>query len=72
MLGLEAKKEEEPAKVKIEFNVGEVVKVKTGPFESFEGEIDSIDESTGKINVLIEIFGRPTPVELEYHEVERP
>lgn len=72
MLGLEAKKEEEPAKVKIEFNVGEVVKVKTGPFESFEGEIDSIDEATGKVNVLIEIFGRPTPVELEYHEVERP
>lgn len=72
MLGLEAKREDEPVKVKIEFNVGEVVKVKTGPFESFEGAIDGIDEATGKINVLIEIFGRPTPVELEYHEVERP
>ena len=72
MLGLEQQKEEEPTKVKIEFRVGEVVKITTGPFETFEGEIESIDETTGKISVLIEIFGRPTPVELEYHEVERP
>ncbi|MFT5323953.1 MAG: transcriptional antiterminator NusG [Planctomycetaceae bacterium] len=72
MLGLEQQKEEEPTKVKIEFRVGDVVKITTGPFETFEGEIDSIDEATGKISVLIEIFGRPTPVELEYHEVERP
>ena len=72
MLGLEAKKEDEPVKVKIEFSVGEVVKVKTGPFESFEGAIDGIDEATGKLHVLIEIFGRPTPVELEHYEVERP
>lgn len=72
MLGLEDQKEEAPTRVKIEFRVGEVVKIKTGAFESFEGEIDAIDETTGKISVLIEIFGRPTPVELEYHEVERP
>jgi len=72
MLGLEEQKEEEPTKVKIEFRVGEVVKIKAGPFETFEGEIEAIDETTGKISVLIEIFGRPTPVELEYHEVERP
>jgi transcriptional antiterminator NusG len=72
MLGLEQQKEEEPTKVKIEFRVGDVVKITAGPFETYEGEIDSIDEATGKISVLIEIFGRPTPVELEYHEVERP
>ena len=72
MLGLEQQKEEEPTKVKIEFRVGDVVKIMTGPFETFEGEIEAIDEATGKISVLIEIFGRPTPVELEYHEVERP
>lgn len=72
MLGLEEQKEDEPTKVKIEFRVGEVVKINAGPFETFEGEIESIDETTGKISVLIEIFGRPTPVELEYHEVERP
>jgi transcriptional antiterminator NusG len=75
MLGLEEKKESEgdaPTRVRIDFKVGEVVKIKTGAFESFEGAIDVIDETTGKISVLIEIFGRPTPVELEYHEVERP
>lgn len=72
MLGLEQKKEEEPTRVKIEFKVGEVVKIKSGAFESFEGEIDAIDEATGKLSVLIEIFGRPTPYEVEYHEVERP
>jgi transcriptional antiterminator NusG len=72
MLGLEEQKEDEPTKVKIEFRVGEVVKINAGPFETFEGEIEAIDETTGKISVLIEIFGRPTPVELEYHEVERP
>lgn len=74
MLGLEQQKDqdEEELKVKIEFRVGDVVKITTGPFDTFEGEIEAIDESTGKISVLIEIFGRPTPVELEYHEVERP
>jgi len=72
MLGLEEKKEDEPTRVKIEFKTGEVVKIKTGAFESFEGEIESIDEATGKLSVLIEIFGRPTPYEVEYHEVERP
>lgn len=75
MLGLEKDKEDggdEPTRVRIDFKTGEVVKIKTGAFESFEGTIDSIDETTGKIVVLIEIFGRPTPVELEYHEVERP
>ena len=72
MLGLEQKKEEEPTRVKIEFKVGEVVKIKSGAFESFEGEIDAIDEATGKLSVLIEIFGRQTPYEVEYHEVERP
>lgn len=75
MLGLEKEKEtggDEPTRVRIDFKVGEVVKIKAGAFESFEGEIEAIDDTTGKISVLIEIFGRPTPVELEYHEVERP
>jgi transcription termination/antitermination protein NusG len=72
MLGLEQKKDSEPTKVKIDLVTGDVVKIKAGAFESFEGEVDSVDEATGKISVLIEIFGRPTPVELEYHEVERP
>jgi transcriptional antiterminator NusG len=50
---------------------GEAVKIKEGAFESFEGTIEEIDEEHGKITVLIEIFGRSTPVELEYWEVEK-
>ena len=71
MLGLEDAKEAEPAKIKIEFSTGDVVKIKEGTFESFEGMIDAVDEASGKITVLIEIFGRSTPVELEYWQVER-
>lgn len=59
------------AKVKIDLEVGEIVKVKDGPFESFEGSVESIDEMHGKITVLIEIFGRPTPTVLEYWQVEK-
>lgn len=70
MLGEETKKEEEPARVKIDFAPGDMVKIKAGAFESFEGSIEEVDDASGKISVLIEIFGRSTPVELEYWEVE--
>lgn len=72
MLGRQDDTSQAELKVRIEFTQGDVVKIKAGPFESFEGVIDRVDELTGKITVLIEIFGRPTPVELEHHEVERP
>jgi transcriptional antiterminator NusG len=72
MLGLEqTKKEEGPLKVKVDFQTGDHVKIKDGAFESFEGTIETIDEANGKITVLIQIFGRPTPVDLEYWQVER-
>jgi transcriptional antiterminator NusG len=71
MLGLEETKEAEPAKIKIDLAPGETVKIKDGTFESFEGSIEAIDEASGKITVLIEIFGRSTPVELEYWQVEK-
>ena len=60
-----------PTKVKIDLEVGEIVKIKDGPFESFEGSVESIDELHGKITVLIEIFGRPTPTVLDYWQVEK-
>ncbi|WP_437231173.1 transcription termination/antitermination protein NusG [Planctomicrobium sp. SH661] len=59
------------AVVKFEVGVGDHVKVKEGAFESFEGAIDSVDETTGKVKVIIEIFGRPTEVELEHWQVEK-
>ncbi len=71
MLGLEDTKDDEPSKVKIDFTPGESVKIKDGTFESFEGSIEGIDEEHGKVTVLIEIFGRSTPVELEYWQVEK-
>jgi transcriptional antiterminator NusG len=70
MLGLETAKTEEQPKIKINFKTGDRVKIKEGTFESFEGTIESIDESKGRVTVLIEIFGRSTPVELEYWEIE--
>jgi len=71
MLGKEEEKDEGPARIKIDFSTGDMVKIKDGPFESFEGEIDEIDDASGKISVLIEIFGRHTPAELEYWQVEK-
>jgi transcriptional antiterminator NusG len=47
------------------------VKIKDGTFESFEGEVGTIDEQSGRITVMINIFGRSTPVELEYWQVEQ-
>ena len=70
MLGKEVEKEVEQPRIKIEFATGDVVKIKEGTFESFEGTIEAIDQHTGKITVLIEIFGRSTPTELQYWQVE--
>jgi transcriptional antiterminator NusG len=71
MLGTEEEKEAaEPARVKIDLSQGETIKINDGPFESFEGIVDGIDEASGKISVLVEIFGQSTPVELESWQVE--
>lgn len=57
--------------VRIGFAIGDHVKVKEGAFESFEGTVDSMDELTGKIKVIVEIFSRPTQVELDHWQVEK-
>ncbi len=67
----EEEETEESPKLNISFTVGEQVKVKDGNFESFEGEVSEIDEHSGRITVMINIFGRSTPVELEYWQVEQ-
>jgi transcriptional antiterminator NusG len=61
---------DEAPKLDIKFNTGDRVKVKDGTFEGFEGEVGTIDAQSGKIQVMINIFGRSTPVELEYWQVE--
>jgi transcriptional antiterminator NusG len=62
---------EEKVVPKIDFEVGEVVKIRDGAFENFEGNIEEIDHERGKLKILVSIFGRSTPVELEYWQVER-
>jgi len=57
-------------KLKIGFKLGDRVKINEGTFENFEGEVETIDEASGRVTVMINIFGRSTPVELEYWQVE--
>lgn len=70
MLGREAAAEAEQPRLKINFQKGDRVKIKEGTFENFEGDVEEVIEAKGKVQVVIQIFGRPTPVELEYWQVE--
>jgi transcription termination/antitermination protein NusG len=63
-------KSEKAPKLKIAFREGDRVKINEGTFENFEGEVDSLDETNGRVTVMINIFGRSTPVELEYWQIE--
>jgi transcriptional antiterminator NusG len=62
---------EDTEKPRINFVVGETVKISDGPFLNFNGLIEEIDPERGKLKVMVSIFGRNTPVELEYWQVEK-
>ena len=62
---------EETEKPKVNFAVGETIKINNGPFLNFSGIIEEIDPERGKLKVTVNIFGRNTPVELEYWQVEK-
>ena len=61
----------EDPKHHIDFSVGEVVNITDGPFKGFDGAINEIDETKGKIKVLVSMFGRETPVELDALQVKK-
>jgi transcription antitermination factor NusG len=62
---------EETEKPKVNFEVGETIKINNGPFLNFSGVIEEIEPERGKLKVTVNIFGRNTPVELEYWQVEK-
>ncbi len=61
----------EQPKVRIDVERGDRVKIKDGPFENFEGTVEEVIEARGLVKVMLIIFNRPTPVDLEYWQVER-
>ncbi|MHC4265525.1 MAG: transcription termination/antitermination protein NusG [Planctomycetota bacterium] len=68
---LEAEKPDEAPSIKVEFKNGDQVKIREGPFESFEGVVDTIDPERGIVKVIVTIFGRSTPLNIEYWQVEK-
>ncbi len=63
-------KKEEP-EFKLTFNLGDVVRINDGPFKGYEGKISEIDKQRGKIKVLVPIFGRETPVEIDFLQAKK-
>jgi transcription termination/antitermination protein NusG len=63
-------KTDEAPRLNIRVKKGDRVKINEGTFENFEGEVDAINEASGRVSVIINIFGRPTPVELEHWQIE--
>ncbi|PQO31794.1 transcription termination/antitermination factor NusG [Blastopirellula marina] len=62
--------EQEEVKTNIRFKIGDHVRITEGTFENFEGDVELIDETNGRVTVMINIFGRTTPVEMEHWQME--
>jgi transcriptional antiterminator NusG len=71
MLGQVRVRTEEGPRLKVDFEKGDTVKIKEGPFENFQGVVDEVLQEKGTVRVMVEIFGRKTPVEIDYWAVER-
>jgi len=68
---LEVDKPDEAPSIKVEFRKGDHIKIREGAFENFEGAVESIDQDRGIVKVIVEIFGRSTPLDIEYWQIEK-
>jgi transcriptional antiterminator NusG len=71
MLAASQKAEDEPTLSGLDFKKGDPVKITEGSFENMEGEVESVDAKRGMVTVELTIFGRSTPVDVEYWQVEK-
>ena len=60
---------DETVKHKVDFEVDDIVMITDGPFKELEGKVGEVDEATGKVKVLVSMFGRETPVELDFLQI---
>lgn len=71
LVEVEKATEQATANIKVDFAKGDVVKIREGAFENFEGAVDSIDSERGVVRVIVTIFGRSTPLDIEYWQIEK-
>lgn len=71
MSGIKRRMGVKEPKYKIDVSVGDIIKIVDGPFKDFDGKIESIDEEKGKIKVLVQMFGRETPIELDFLQIKK-
>ena len=71
MLAASEKADEDPGLSGLNIQIGDQVKINDGAFESYEGEVESVDERRGMVSVIVSIFGRMTPVEVGYWQLEK-
>ncbi len=70
LLGQAEHKQEEVPELKIDFKEGDMVEIREGPFHDMKGQVEEINPTSGRVKVVISVFNRPTPVELDYWQVE--
>jgi transcriptional antiterminator NusG len=71
MSGIKKRMGVKEPKYKIDVSIGDIIKIVDGPFKDFDGKIESIDEEKGKIKVLVQMFGRETPIELDFLQIKK-
>ncbi len=71
MSGIKKRMGVKEPKYKIDVSIGDIIKIVDGPFKDFDGKIESVDEEKGKIKVLVQMFGRETPIELDFLQIKK-